>query len=207
MKISIIVAMDEKRGIGKNGKIPWYIRDDLIKLKSLTKDHIVILGRKTYDSMIWYYDRSGKPMPGMLYIVITRDEKYKPARDNATVAQSVENAIKIAKEEQGHSSVIASTSASLSINSAKQSQVEGIASSPSTSLRIPRNDNNEVFIIGGGQIFQQALPLADKLYLTIVKGDYDCDTFFPDYSEFKKVVSKESKESEGHKYKFLEVKR
>ena len=162
MKISIIVAMDQKRGIGKNGKIPWHIRDDLIKLKSLTKDHIVILGRKTYDSMVWYYNKSGKPMPGRLYIVITRDEKYKPARDNAAVAHSLEEALKIVKE-------------------------------------------NEVFIIGGGQIFQQALPLADKLYLTIVQGDYNCDTFFPDYSEFKKVDFEESKESEGHKYKFLEL--
>ena len=194
--ISIICAMDQKRGIGRNNKIPWHIREDLIKLKRLTKDHIVILGRITYDSMVWYYNRSSKPMPGRLYIVITRDEKYKPARDNAKTVHSLEEALEIG------SPVIARRS-SVIASEAKQSQVEGIASSQASPD--PRNDNNEVFIIGGGQIFAQALPLADKLYLTIVEGDYDCDTFFPDYPEFKRVVHEESKESEGHKYKFLEL--
>ena len=47
--ISIIAAMDEKRGIGKDNKIPWHIKEDLIHLKNLTKDQIVILGRKTYE--------------------------------------------------------------------------------------------------------------------------------------------------------------
>lgn len=168
-RISIIVAMDERRGIGKDNKIPWHIRDDLIKLKTLTKDHVVILGRKTYDSMVWYYIKSGKPMPGKLYIVITHDKSYKPARDNAQVAHSLEEAISFARSHLARL--------------------------------------EEIFIIGGGQIFEQALPLADKLYLTIVQGDFGCDTFFPDYSEFKKVISQESKESEGDKYKFLELER
>ena len=68
-----------------------------------------------------------------------------------------------------------------------------------------QNTEYEVFIIGGGQIYQQALPFADKLYLTIVEGDYNCDTFFPDYSEFKTVISEEKKESDGFKYTFLEL--
>ena len=46
----------------------------------------------------------------------------------------------------------------------------------------------EIFIIGGGQIYAQSLPLADRLYLTIVDGDYKGDTYFPDYSEFSKVI-------------------
>ena len=74
MKISIIAAMDEKRGIGKDNKIPWHLKDDLVKLKRLTKDHIVILGRKSYESMVFYYNRTGRPMPGKLYIIVTRDK-------------------------------------------------------------------------------------------------------------------------------------
>ena len=65
----------------------------------------------------------------------------------------------------------------------------------------------EVFVIGGAQIFQQALPLTDKLYLTIVRGDFECDTFFPDYADFKNKISEKEGESEGHKYKFLELER
>lgn len=171
MKISIICAMDEKRGIGKDNKIPWHILDDLIKLKNLTKDHVVILGRKTYDSMVWYYNKSGKQMPGKLYIVVTHDKNYEPAREkeNATIAHSLEDALSFARSH------------------------------------LARLD--EIFIIGGGQIFQQALPLAYKLYLTIVQGDFHCDTFFPRFSEFKKVIHEEPRELEGYKYKFLELER
>lgn len=66
-------------------------------------------------------------------------------------------------------------------------------------------DESEVFIIGGGQIFEQAIGLADKLYLTIIDGDFDADTFFPDYSAFKnkKIIGKG--ESGFHKYEFLEL--
>jgi len=67
--------------------------------------------------------------------------------------------------------------------------------------------NNEIFIIGGGQIYQQAIQkgLVDKLYLTIVEGNFKADTFFPDYSQFKKIVFEESHESEGYKYKFVNL--
>jgi dihydrofolate reductase len=65
--------------------------------------------------------------------------------------------------------------------------------------------SDEIFIIGGGQIYQQAISLADKLYLTVIDRTFDADTFFPDYSDFKKVVfEKESQEGE-YKYKFLEL--
>lgn len=63
----------------------------------------------------------------------------------------------------------------------------------------------EIFVIGGGQIYKEAIGIADKLYLTIVEGKYDADTFFPDYSDFKKVIHSESHESAGYKYKFLDL--
>jgi dihydrofolate reductase len=65
----------------------------------------------------------------------------------------------------------------------------------------------EIFIIGGGQIFDQALPRADKLYLTIVDASFDADTFFPEYSMFTKVIGKEEHEFEGFKYVFLTLER
>lgn len=91
--ISIVVATDKNRVIGRENRIPWRIRDDLVMLKKLTKDHTVILGRVTYDSMVQYYDKSGRPMPGKTYIVVTRNPGYKPARDNACTASSIEDAI------------------------------------------------------------------------------------------------------------------
>ena len=167
MKISIIAAMDEKRGIGKDNKIPWHIKEDLVRLKNLTRDHVVVLGRKSYDSMVGYYNKSGNPMPGKLYIVVTREKGYKPARENATIANSLEDAISFARSH------------------------------------LAKLD--EVFVIGGAQIFQQAIATADKLYLTLVEGEFDADTFFPDYSEFKKIISKEEHDSGEYKYTFLEL--
>ncbi|MEK7617825.1 MAG: dihydrofolate reductase [Patescibacteria group bacterium] len=67
-------------------------------------------------------------------------------------------------------------------------------------------EKNEIFIIGGGQIFEQALGLADKLYVTIVEKEYhDADSFFPEYSHFTKIILQEEDEYEGMKYKFLEL--
>lgn len=65
--------------------------------------------------------------------------------------------------------------------------------------------SDEIFIFGGGQIFAEALPLVDKLYLTIVKGDFGADIFFPDYSEFKKIVFEQKGESGEYKYRFVNL--
>ena len=70
-----------------------------------------------------------------------------------------------------------------------------------------RVEKEEIFFVGGGQIYAQAIKFADKLYLTLVDGEYDADTFFPDYPQFKKVISEEKHEAEGLKYKFLELKK
>ena len=48
-----------------------------------------------------------------------------------------------------------------------------------------------IFVIGGGQIYQQALPLADRLYVAVVDGEYEGDTYFPDYSEFSHATDRQ----------------
>lgn len=65
----------------------------------------------------------------------------------------------------------------------------------------------EIFFIGGGMIYKQALPLADKLYLTVVDDEpKEADTFFPDYSEFKKIISEKSMATaSGYKITFTEL--
>ncbi len=63
--------------------------------------------------------------------------------------------------------------------------------------------NEEVFIIGGGDLYKEALPFLDRLYLTLVDSDEIGDTFFPDYSQFKKVIKEESREDNGLKYRFV----
>jgi dihydrofolate reductase len=95
--ISIVVAMDKNRVIGRENKIPWHIKSDLKRLASLTRGHTVILGRKSYDSMAWYYNRSGKQMPGAHYVVVTRNSRYTPHDPKVHVAHSISDAITTAE--------------------------------------------------------------------------------------------------------------
>lgn len=63
----------------------------------------------------------------------------------------------------------------------------------------------EIFIIGGGQIYQQAINIADKLYLTVIKKEFAGDTYFPDYGRFKKVIYKRDGKNGDLEYTFLEL--
>nr|AIA18132.1 Dihydrofolate reductase [uncultured bacterium] len=89
MIISLIVAMDEKRGIGKAGKLPWRLSSDLKNFRELTMGHHLIVGRKTFESI-------GKPLPGRQMIVVSRDRGFKP--EGCLVAGSVQDALNIAQE-------------------------------------------------------------------------------------------------------------
>lgn len=104
--IAIIAAIDRNRVIGKADRIPWRLQRDLRMLKQLTEGQVVILGRKTYDSMVWYYDKSGREMPGRMYLVVTRNGEYTPSRNNARTARSPEDALRQAAELGGDTFVI-----------------------------------------------------------------------------------------------------
>lgn len=66
-------------------------------------------------------------------------------------------------------------------------------------------DQDEVFFIGGASVYEQAIKLADKLYLTIIDAEYQADVWFPDYSDFKIIKEEEYESVSGLKYKFLEL--
>lgn len=160
--VSIIVAMDEKRGIGKKNDLLFKIPEDFKRVKELTSGHAIIMGRKTFESI-------GRVLPNRTNIIVTRDQDFR--FENALVCHSLEEAIKEAQNKPG---------------------------------------NEEIFIFGGGQIFKAALEkgVVNRLYLTIVKGDYGADTFFPDYSSFGfKIIDQEEKESDGYQYTFLTLER
>ncbi len=64
--------------------------------------------------------------------------------------------------------------------------------------------NGEIFVIGGASVYAQAIDRADRLYLTLVdESAPDADAFFPDYSRFTKVVSREPQEENGYKFTYL----
>jgi dihydrofolate reductase len=87
--ISIIAAMDRKRGIGVDNKLPWRLSADLKRFRELTMGHHIIVGRKTFESI-------GRPLPGRRMVVVTRDVNYKA--EGCDVAHSVEDAVNLARE-------------------------------------------------------------------------------------------------------------
>lgn len=80
MSISIIVAMDRNRAIGKDNALPWHIPSDLKYFKSITMGKPILMGRKTFQSI-------GRPLPGRQNIVLTRDPKWHA--DGVTVINDV----------------------------------------------------------------------------------------------------------------------
>lgn len=68
-------------------------------------------------------------------------------------------------------------------------------------------EQQEMFIIGGGEIYNQALPFTDKLYLTLIDEKKDADTFFPDYSEFQRKIFEEKHQEEIPPYTFINLER
>jgi dihydrofolate reductase len=85
--VSIVVAMDERNGIGRDGALPWRLPEDLKRFKSLTLGKPVVMGRKTWDSI-------GKPLPGRHNVVVTRQAGL--ALPGATVVPSLAAALRVA---------------------------------------------------------------------------------------------------------------
>ena len=71
--LSIIVAMAKNNAIGKNNQLLWHLPNDLKRFKALTLGKPVVMGRKTYESII---QSLGKPLPGRDNLVITSDTQY-----------------------------------------------------------------------------------------------------------------------------------
>jgi len=128
--ISLIVAVSDDMGIGKNNDLLWHIPEDMKRFKKLTLGNTVVMGKKTWESL------PKKPLTGRKNIVIT--DQPGECFDGAVTAYSIEDAVN--KCESGE----------------------------------------EVFVIGGGSIYRQFMPIADRLYITHVRKTKASDVFFPE---------------------------
>jgi dihydrofolate reductase len=143
MTLSLILAVSENDVIGKDGKIPWFVRGEQKRFKELTLNHPIIMGRKTHESI-------GTELPMRTNIVITSNPNYRPYGQSVRVG-SLDEALQLPQVKKA----------------------------------------DEVFVIGGQQVFDEAMPLANRLYLTRVQTVIDGgDKFFVfDPSEWKLVSS------------------
>lgn len=130
MLLSMIAAASENNVIGKDNALPWSLPDDLARLRVITAGKPLIMGRKTHESI-------GRPLPGRLNIVVTRDPQRTYA--GCTVVTSLAAALAAA-------------------------EASGAA---------------EAVIFGGAELYAQALPTAQRIYLTRVHTQLDGDAHFP----------------------------
>jgi dihydrofolate reductase len=148
LEVVHVVAMDQQHCIGKGNDLPWHISADLQHFKAITQGGVVVMGRKTLESM-------GRALPKRVNWVITRDVNWEFA--GTKVAHSIEEAL---------------TQAVIDVQASEKP--------------------NTIFIIGGGEIFSQTMPIADRLELTHVALDVQGDAHYPHIpSEFKKVASEQ----------------
>jgi len=166
-KVYIIVAVDSDMGIGKNDKIPWHLKKEMQYFKDTTsetfefeKQNMVVMGRKTWESI----DPKYRPLKNRRNIVLTRNNDFQAK--GAEVCFSLGEALKKAEMDE---------------------KIEN------------------VFIIGGAQIFDLALPIVDGMYLTKIEESFDCDTFFPEITPryTKEPENLGTEEEKGIKYSFF----
>ena len=69
------------------------------------------------------------------------------------------------------------------------------------------HEREEIFVMGGASIYRQFLPMIDRLYLTLVSGKHEADTFFPDYSDFTRVMNEEKCDNGEYQFSFLVLER
>lgn len=148
--ISIIVAVSDDWGIGKNNDLLWHISEDLKRFKRLTTGKTVIMGKKTWESL------PKRPLPGRRNIVLTDVPGEKT--DGAVSVYSIDEALRICE------------------------------------------NRDEAFVIGGGSVYSQFMPLSDKLYITHVHRNAAADIYFPviDMNKWKVIEKEEYTETEDH---------
>ena len=93
-EVSLIVAMDQNHGIGKNNDLMWHLPEDMKFFKSTTENHVVIMGRKNFDSIPEKY----RPLSNRLNVIITRNNEFE-AQD-CMVFHSVKDALEYFKNDK-----------------------------------------------------------------------------------------------------------
>ena len=157
--ISHLVAVSNELVIGVDNDLPWNLKDDLAHFKKYTLNKVIIMGRKTYESI-------GRPLPNRINYVISRTIKEI---DGAHVFNNLEEAILSAEKHN------------------KNLDIE-----------------NEIVIIGGGYLFEETLPILNKLVITKVDCSVAGDVYYPkiDMKNWELISSESYTKDSDNDYDF-----
>src|SRR5271170_6032713 len=161
-----IAAMSLNRVIGAGNKIPWHLPEDFKWFKKTTMGHVIVMGRKTFESL-------GKPLPNRKNLVLTKHPQrlikkmpeifgqYHEWRGGKYLKRAYQFRFSKLGEKQETEILIFNSLGKLD----------------------PEEFPNDIFICGGAQIYEQALPRCADLYLTVVKREYAGDVIFPPFED------------------------
>ena len=162
MEIALIAAMSKNRVIGINNDLPWHLPDDMKYFMETTKNHVVIMGRKNFDSLPPKF----KPLPNRTNVILTRQNGY--AVEDCIVFHDIKEAYAYAADK----------------------------------------GENQLFVIGGGQIYEMAMKDADVIFLTEINAEIENgEVFFPKMGDEWEEESREHHpKDDRHIYSFDFVK-
>ena len=150
-RVVLVAAVADNGVIGVDGGLPWHLPEDFAHFKRTTLGHVVVMGRKTFESM-------GRPLPRRTNVVVTRQAEW--SAEGAVTAPSFEAALELAAAHPG-----------------------------------------DVMVIGGGEVYAQALPVADEQVITEVHLSPEGDARYPDFDRAQwRETRREPHEHEGTRF-------
>ncbi|QTX05033.1 dihydrofolate reductase [Agromyces archimandritae] len=156
-RIGLIWAQTADRIIGAGGRMPWHVPEDLAHFKELTLGAPVVMGRKTWESLSPRF----RPLPGRRNIVVTRDPAWSAA--GAEHAASIDAALALAGS-----------------GSAKPGGTDTDAAGPGAADTAEGSSAPAVWVIGGGEVYRQAIGRADVVEVTELDLEVAGDTRAPE---------------------------
>ena len=175
MILSIISAIGKNNELGKKNDLLWNLPADMKHFRETTRGHAVVMGQKTFESLgrDENGNQIGRLLPNRRNIILTQDVNFK--KEGAEIAYSVEELMNLLKNTTlGHSTATG------------EAKID-----------------EEIFIIGGGQIYKLFIDKADKLYITHVNESFpDAEIFFPviEENKWQKIKSKKHLKDDLNKY-------
>jgi dihydrofolate reductase len=161
-----IAAMSLNRVIGAGNRIPWHLPEDFKWFKKMTSGQVVVMGRTTFESL-------PKPLPNRITLILTRS----PRRLRRTRPEL------FGKYREWRGGRQLKLPYQLEFARITEERPEDIRIFGALNLVRPQEFANEVFICGGAQLYEQALPQCSDLYLTVVNREVEGDTFFPKFED------------------------
>jgi dihydrofolate reductase len=166
-----IAAMSRNRVIGRANTIPWRIPDELRWFRRMTLGRVVIMGRRTFESL-------PKPLDGRVNVVLTRhparllaDERLKKCFAGAVVGSAAHSTPDIAQ-----------------LNLPKLSRTQVRLARGIDSL-VRAGVTRDAFLCGGVQVYQQFLAECSELYLSVIDREVEGDALFPPFEDLFDLVS------------------